>query len=68
MKYWKLTYGEKYLCGDINEGILMMDSPEQNDLVVINDKVLKELSGDSFIDELTLEEVFFDDLTKVEMW
>jgi hypothetical protein len=67
MKYWKLTDGEKYLCGVIDEGILMMDSPEQNDLVVINDKVLKELSGDSFIDELTLEEVFFDDLTKVEM-
>jgi len=67
MKYWKFTDGEKYLCGVLNEGILMMDSPEQNDLVVISDKVLKELRGDSFIDELTLEEVFFDDLTKVEM-
>lgn len=67
MKYWKLTDGEKYLCGVLNEGILMMDSPNQNDLIVISDKVVDGFKGDSFIDEITLEEVFFDDLIKVEV-
>lgn len=67
MKYWKLTDGKKYLCGVLNEGILMMDSPNQNDLILISDKIIEEFKGDSFIDELTLKEVFFDDLTKVEV-
>jgi hypothetical protein len=67
MKYRKLTDGEKYLCGVLNEGILMMDSPNKNDLVVLSDKVMKGFKGDSFIDEITLEEVFFDNLIKVEI-
>ena len=67
MKYWKLTDGEKYLCGVLNEGILMMDSPDKNDLVVLSDTVMKDYKGDSFIDEITLEEVFFDNLIKVEI-
>jgi len=67
MKYWKLTNGEKYLCGVLNEGILMMDLPNQNNLIVVNDKVVKGFKGDSFIDEITLEEVFFDDLNKIEV-
>lgn len=64
MKYWKLTDGDKYLCGVLCEGILMMDDPNQNHLIVLNDKALEKTKGDSFIDEITLKEVFFDDLIK----
>ena len=67
MKYWKLKDGNKYLCGVITEGILMMDLPSQNDLIILNDKELKDLEGEYFIDEITLADVFFDDLIKVEV-
>ena len=65
--YYKLKHKTtgKYLAGAMNEGILMMiDEKNREDIIILHEFDIDDLYDDSFIDELTLDEVEFCELEK----
>jgi len=65
--YYKLKHKTtgKYLAGEMNESILMMiDEKDRKDVIILHELDIEDLYDESFIDELTLDEVEFCDLEK----
>jgi inorganic pyrophosphatase len=64
----KLKNTNKYLSGVFEEGILMLiDDKDQDDIIILNEYQINQLKDDSFFDELTLKEIYFNDLEKVKI-